>query len=54
MYQFAAEQQTITVKLTAFFLRFQTEERVLRVNKRETTGENAFNQDILEIEDNHV
>ena len=33
MYQFAAEQQTSTAKLPAFFQRFQTEERVLRVNE---------------------
>ena len=33
MYQFAAEQQTSTAKLPAFFQRFQTEERVLRVNR---------------------
>ena len=32
MYQFAAAQQTSTVKLPAFVLRFQAEERVLRVN----------------------
>ena len=53
MYQFAAVQQTITVKLSAFFSRFQTEERVVNVNKSEITGENAFNGDLLEIEDNH-
>ena len=32
MYEFAAAQQTSTAKLPAFFKRFQTEERVLRVN----------------------
>ena len=31
MYQLAAAQQTSTVKLQAFSLRFQTEERILRV-----------------------
>ena len=47
-------QQRSTVKLpTFFFLRFQTKERILRVNKNEITGENAFNGDLLEIEDNH-
>ena len=46
-------QQTSTVKLPTLFFRFQTEERVLRVNKSEITGENAFNADLLEIEDNH-
>ena len=40
------------MKLPAFFiLRFQTEERVLRVNKSEITGENAINRNFLEIED---
>ena len=45
-------QQTSTVKLPALFLRFQTKEHVLKVNKSEITGENAFNGDLLEIEDN--
>ena len=53
IYQFAAAQQTSTVKLAAFFFRFQTEEYVVNVNKSEITGENAFNGDLLEIEDNH-
>ena len=46
-------QQTSTAKLLAFFLRFQTEESVLRVNESEITGENTFNGDLFEIEDNH-
>ena len=46
-------QQTSTVELTAFFFSFQTEERVLRVNKSEITGGNAFNGDLFEIKDNH-
>ena len=53
MYQFAAVQQTSTVKLQAFYLRFQTAQRVLRVNKSETTGQNTFHEDLFEIEDNH-
>ena len=53
MYQFAAVQQTSTMKLPAFFVRFQTEDRVLRINKSEITGENAFNGHFFEIEDNH-
>ena len=53
MYQFAAAQQASTVKMPAFTLRFQTEERILRVNKSDFTGENSFNGDILEIEENH-
>ena len=50
MYQFAANQYS---EITSIFLRFQTEERILRVNKSEITGENTFNGDLLEIEDNH-
>ena len=46
-------QQTSTVKLSAFFWRFQTEERVLRVSKSKITGENTFNGDHFEIEGNH-
>ena len=53
MYQFAAATQTRTVKLPAFFWSFQTEERVLRVNKSKITGENAFNGGLFEVEDNH-
>ena len=41
------------MKLPAFFLRFQTEKRVLRVNKSEITGENTFNGDHFETEGNH-
>ena len=41
------------MKLPAIFLSFQTEERILRVNKSEITGENAFNGNLFEIEDNH-
>ena len=41
------------MKLSAFFLRFQTEERVLRVNKSKITGENTFNGNDFEIEGNH-
>ena len=46
-------QQTSTVKLPAFFLRFQTKECILRVNKSDITGENTFNGDLFEIDDNH-
>ena len=42
------------MKLPAlFFLKSQTEERILRVNKSEITGENAINGDLLEVEGNH-
>ena len=53
MYWFAAQQQTSTAKLPAFFLRFQTKERILRVNKSKITCENTFNGDHFEIEGNH-
>ena len=46
-------QQTNTVKITTFFLRFPTEELVLRVNKSEITRENTFNADHFETEVNH-
>ena len=53
MYLFAAAKQTSTVKLPAFYLRVQTKEHVLRVNKSAVTDENAFHGDLFEIEDNH-
>ena len=55
MYQFAAAQQTSTVKLPAFlfFFSFETKELVLRLNKNEVTSENAFNGNLFEIEDDH-
>ena len=53
MYQFAAAKQTSSVKLAAFLLSFPTKESVLRVSKSEITGKNAFNGDLVEIEDNH-
>ena len=53
MYYLAAAQQTSTVKLSAFFLRFQTEKWVLRVNKSEITSENSSNGDFVGIEDNY-
>ena len=53
MYWFAASHQTSTVKLPAIFLRFQTAERVLRVNKSKITDENTLNGDHFEIEGNH-
>ena len=36
-----------------FFETFFLEEHVLKVKKSKITGENAFNGDIVEIEDNH-
>ena len=53
MYYFAAVQQPSTVKLPAFIQRFQTEERVLGVNKTKSSGKNAFNGDHLGTEGNH-
>ena len=41
------------MKQPPFFLRFQTEVRVVRVNKSNITGENTFNRDHLIIEGNH-
>ena len=40
------------MKLPAFFLKFETEECVLRVNKSEITGENTFNVDYFGIKGN--
>ena len=42
--------QTSIVEITAFYLIYETEEHVLRVNKSEITGENSFNGDHFEIE----
>ena len=47
---YAANQDS---EITDIFLRFQTEERVVRVNKSEISGENTFNGDLFEIEDNY-
>ena len=46
-------KSTSIVKLLELFLRFQTKEHVLRVNKSEITGENTFNGYHFEIEGNH-
>ena len=43
MYWFAAAQQTSTVKLPAFFLRFQRDEYVPRITKSKITSENTIN-----------
>ena len=53
IYLFAAAQQTSTMKLPTFYLRLQTEERVLSIDKGEITRENAFHGDLCEIEDKH-
>ena len=37
------------MKLPTFFLKRQTKERVLKVNKSEITGENKFNGDHFEM-----
>ena len=42
-----------TVKLLAIFLRFQTEEQVLRDNKSKISGGKAFNGDNLQLRGNH-
>ena len=49
MYEFAAAQQTNTVKILAFF--FEIANRRARVNKSEITGESPFNGNLFEIED---
>ena len=46
-------QQTSTVKLPTFFWRFQTKERVLKVNKSKITGKNTFNGYHFDIEGDH-
>ena len=53
MYQFAAAQQTNTVKTARFVFSFRSEEPVLKVNKSEITGEHAFKGDLLQIEDKY-
>ena len=53
MYWFAAAQQTSIVELLAFFLSFQSEERLVMVNRSEITGKDAFNGDLFETECNH-
>ena len=53
MYQLAPAQKTSTVKIPVFSFRLQTEKRVLKVNKSDITGGNAFNGDLAEIEGNH-
>ena len=41
------------MNLPTFCLRFETKEPVLRVDKSEITGENAFHGDLLDTEDNN-
>ena len=38
------------MKLPTFFQRFQSKERLLRVNKSKITSENTFNEDHFETE----
>ena len=45
-------QQTSTVKLPVFLLRFQTEEDTLKVNKSGITDEKTFNGNYFEVEGN--
>ena len=53
MNYFSTAQKNSTVKLPSLFSRFQTEERVLRVNKSEITCGNSCNGNLFEIEGNH-
>ena len=39
--------------MPAFFLRFQTKKRVLRINKSKIIDENTFNRDHFEVKGNH-
>ena len=41
------------IEITSIFLRFQTKEPVLRVNKHKINGENAFNGEKFAIDSNH-
>ena len=42
--------QTSIVEITAFYLIYEIQEDVLRVNKSEIIGKNSFNGDYFEIE----
>ena len=53
MYWYATAQQTSTVKLSTFFSRFESEERVLRANKSKITCKKTFDGDDLGTEGNH-
>ena len=53
MYQFAAAQQNNTVKLPAFFMRFQREKRFPRVNKTRVTREDTFNRYHFDVKRNY-
>ena len=53
MYYFASGQSTNTLKLAAFFLKFQTEESTLKVNESQITIENTFNLDHFQIKGNY-
>ena len=46
-------QRTGTSKSLAFFLRFKTKERAVRVNKSKIGGENTFIENNFRIEANH-
>ena len=47
-------QHTSTKKLQTFVFIFQTEERILRVNKSKNTSENTFSVDDFDIDGNHA
>ena len=51
--RFLASACISTLKLPTFFLTFQAEERIIRVNKSKITGGNSFNGDNFYIEGNH-
>ena len=50
---FYAAQQTSTLKLVPFLLKFKTTENILRVNEGNITVENTSNLDHFEITGSH-
>ena len=48
IHHFVAEQETSRAKFSSFLQRFENKERILRVNKTNSTGENVCNGDYFE------
>ena len=53
MCYFAGARKRRTIKVPAFFEKFQTEEYILSVNKSKNTAENTFNGDHFWTEGNN-
>ena len=53
MYQFATAQETSTVKLQAFFMRYKRVERIPRDNKSKITTKNTFNGHQFDVKGNY-